>query len=441
MELNNIAILGLARSGIAAAYKIKSMNGAPFLSEFRKQNKVKDSTSLIRDFDCEFGGHTDRLFDFKTIIVSPGIPLLIPIIKKLKKNGNELISEIEFGFRIKNSDSKIIAVTGSNGKSTTVSLIHHFLKSAGFNSILAGNIGEAFTSFAIEKPGFDFIVLELSSFQLDLIKSFQADISAILNITPDHLNRYNSFDDYALSKFKIFQNNIENSIAIINSDDEVISKKIDEIKGSIKKFSMETKTDMYFDSENIRFGNNSYNLKKSKLIGQHNIQNIMAAILSTSDFIDDKNLYQNAINTFSPLSHRMEFCKKINGISFINDSKATNTDSVKFALKSFSNPVRIILGGSDKGEDFSILKPLLHKHSCKIYLIGETRNTMKNLFEKEHRIELFENLADCVIKAYKDAKNGDIVLLSPACASYDMFINFEDRGNKFKEIVKNLDEK
>jgi len=438
MNLDSIAILGLARSGIATAYKIKSLRGAPFLSEFKPKTEIDEANSLENDFECEFGGHTTKLLNYKTIIVSPGIPLTVPIIKKLIENGNELISEIEFGYRIKNKDSKIIAVTGSNGKSTTVSLIHHFLKTAGYKSILAGNIGAAFTSFNIEKQGINFIVLELSSFQLDLIKSFRAHISVILNITPDHLNRYDSFNDYALSKMRIFMNNSKKSISIINSDDKMTELHKDRIIGVIKKFSMNTLSDIYSKNEIIRFDSNYYDLKNSALIGQHNIQNVMAAILATADFIENKDLYQESINTFKPLPHRMEYCRKLNGISFINDSKATNTDSVNFALKSFSEPVHIILGGSDKGEDFSLLKPTLIKQAKKIYLIGETRDTMQNIFKDEFEVEIFENLTDCVKKAYMDAENGSIVLLSPACASFDMFENFEDRGNKFKKIVESL---
>ena len=199
-----IGILGMAKSGIAAAYKAKKMGLEPFVSEFKKENQINNSQEIRKNFKCEFSGHSEKLLDCDLLIVSPGIPLDIPILKKAKKKNLKFISEIEFGYKIKYPASKIIAITGSNGKSTTVSLIHHILKTAGYKSILAGNIGSALTSFPIEKPGIEFIVLELSSFQLELIEFFKADVAAILNITPDHLNRYNNFEEYTLAKFNIF---------------------------------------------------------------------------------------------------------------------------------------------------------------------------------------------------------------------------------------------
>ncbi|MDD4309945.1 MAG: Mur ligase family protein, partial [Candidatus Cloacimonetes bacterium] len=190
-------ILGMARSGIAAAYKIKELGGKAFLSELQWKDKIPSATQLMQDFPCEFGGHTNKLLSCDCLIISPGIPLDVPILVRAREKGIELISEIEFGFRIKAADSKIIAVTGSNGKSTTASLIHHILIKLGYSSILAGNIGDAFCGYPIHEPGFEFIVLEISSFQLDLISSFKPDVAVLLNITPDHMNRYNSFDDYA----------------------------------------------------------------------------------------------------------------------------------------------------------------------------------------------------------------------------------------------------
>jgi len=440
MNLKNkrIGILGMAKSGLAAAKKIHELGGIPFLSELKTEENINDSLFIKKRFDCEFGGHTEKLFNSDFIIVSPGIPLNIPILQKAKAKNIKLISEIELGYLLKHPASKIIAVTGSNGKSTTVSLIHHILQTAGYNSILAGNIGNALTSFPIEKKGIDFIVLELSSFQLDLIDTFKADVGVILNITPDHLNRYSSFDDYANSKMNIFKNQTENDLAILNLDDVMLSKFYHKINSTKKTFSLKSKADSYFDGNFIIHQKDRFSLKDTKLLGPHNISNIMASILAVSYLGINSEIIRKALKTFSPLPHRLEFITQINSVKFFNDSKATNTDSVKFALKSFGKPIKIIMGGSDKGEDFSVLNPLLKKHAKKIYLIGETTNVMKEIFKSVTDISTFTDFKKCIFTTFSEAEKGDIILLSPGCASFDMFNNFEERGNTFRKIVMEL---
>jgi len=231
------SILGSARSGIAAAYKIKELGGKAFISEFKAESEINNSDQLKKDFEIEFGGHTNRIFDCDILVVSPGVPSDLPILLKVKKKNIEIIGEIEFAYRIKAADSKIIAVTGSNGKSTTVSLIHHILQTAGYNSVLAGNIGIAASSLPLQEPGIDFIVLELSSFQLELVHKFRADVAAILNITPDHLNRYDNMNQYAAAKFNIFANQKPDDIAILNSDDQFISDFNYSLNAKLKTFS------------------------------------------------------------------------------------------------------------------------------------------------------------------------------------------------------------
>ncbi|NQV19526.1 MAG: UDP-N-acetylmuramoyl-L-alanine--D-glutamate ligase [Armatimonadetes bacterium] len=440
MNLKNkrIGILGMAKSGLAAAKKIQELGGIPFLSELKTEENINDSLFIKKRFECEFEGHTEKLFNSDLIIVSPGIPLNIPILQKAKAKKNKLISEIEFGYLLKHPASKIIAVTGSNGKSTTVSLIHHILQTAGYKSILAGNIGNALTSFPIDEKGIDFIVLELSSFQLDLIDTFKADVGVILNITPDHLNRYSSFDDYANSKMNIFQNQTENDLAIINLDDNTLLKFHHKISSIKKSFSLKSKADVYFDGNFIIHQKDKFSLTDTKLFGPHNIANIMASILAVSYLGINSEIIRKALKTFSPLPHRLEFITQINSVKFFNDSKATNTDSVKFALKSFAKPVRIIMGGSDKEEDYSVLNPLLKKHAKKIYLIGETANKMKEIFISAADISTFTDLKKCIFTAFSEAEKDDIILLSPGCASFDMFNNFEERGYTFKKIVTEL---
>ncbi|KQC11180.1 MAG: UDP-N-acetylmuramoylalanine--D-glutamate ligase [Candidatus Cloacimonas sp. SDB] len=439
-ENTRFGILGLARSGIAAAYKLKELGFSPFLSEFRSAEHIPAADRLKIDFECEFGEHTDRILSCTDVIVSPGIPLDIPILKKIKKNKIEIMSEIELGFLIKDASSKIIAITGSNGKSTTVSLIYDILKKSGYRTILAGNIGDAFTSFPIEKPGLDFIVLELSSFQLDLIKTFRADVAAILNLTPDHLNRYDSFEDYAHAKFQIYTNQTSSDYAIINLDDEIVNNFKDRIFVNKLHFSLKKNglNDIIFDGKKIIFENLKLKVKNLPVNGPHNIANIMAAVLAVSPFSVQAEDMKAAIEGFKGLEHRQEFVASVKNVKFYNDSKATNTESVKLALLSFKKPVRIIMGGAGKGEDYSVLNPYLKKTAKKVYLLGEAKSEMAETFKNIAEVEIFSDFRSAVEKSFADAHKGDTVLLSPACTSYDMFNNFEERGNFFKQIVREL---
>lgn len=433
------AVLGLARSGIAAAQKIRELGGTAFLSDSQPREKISGAEELARDFDCEFGGHSEKLFAFDTWIVSPGIPLDIPIIAQAREKGVELISEIEFAYRIKARDSRVIAVTGSNGKSTTVSLIHHILKNMGFNSILAGNIGAAFSSWPIEKPGLDFIVLEISSFQLDLIDSFLPDVGVLLNITPDHLNRYASFADYTASKFRLFANQSHENTAVICLDSPPIVQNQHLIKARLLRYSL-TQTppdcEAWLNRDVIQIGlRHKLPVADLKIRGPHNHANTMAALLAVDSLTHDLDFAIEAARSFEPLTHRLEFVALINGIFFYNDSKATNTDSVKSALSSFDKPIRVIMGGSDKGEDFAVLTPLLRENARKVYVTGDTALKMCSAWQDQVELACIEDFEDCVRAAFADSVPGDIVVLSPACASFDRFRNYEHRGETFKEIV------
>ncbi|MDP8210348.1 MAG: UDP-N-acetylmuramoyl-L-alanine--D-glutamate ligase [Candidatus Stygibacter australis] len=433
------AVVGMARSGIAAARKISELGGNVFLSDNKPVDKIPNAEELSRLYDCEFGGHSEKLLAVDCIIVSPGVPLSLPILQKARDQRIELISEIEFGYRVKSSDSRIICCTGSNGKSTTVSLIYHLLAGCGFKTVLGGNIGTPFTAFPIEKPGIDFIVLELSSFQLELIDEFKADAAIILNITPDHLDRYQSFEHYAETKFNIFHNQTENDLAIINLDDPIIQKMSDKIMATKKLFSLRNKTDGWKSGKKLRIGDTEYNITDLSIAGPHNEMNCLASLLAIEKYTKGKNAkIIKALKTFHSLPHRLEFIQSVNGIRFFNDSKATNTDAVKYALLSFTENVHIILGGSDKGEDFSILIPYLKPKNIHIYLIGATRKRMEAVFKGQINFLKCENMEDAVRMAYSKAIPGDIILLSPACASYDAFKNYIHRGETFCKIVQDI---
>ncbi len=435
-------VLGMARSGIAAAYQIKELGGSVLLSELGWKDKIPQAAELIKDFNCEFGGHTDKLLNCDCLIVSPGIPLTVPIIQSAKAKGIELISEIEFGFRIKHPDSKIIAVTGSNGKSTTASLINHILEKMEQKVILAGNIGDAFCSYPITKPGIDFIVLEISSFQLDLISSFKPDVAVLLNITPDHMNRYDSFDDYAASKANIFKYQNNNDAAVLFLDSSEVMRRTLNLKAHKYYFSLkdcQPKAYACLENKFIRFGlSTSVSIYDLGIKGPNNYANAMAAMLAVHALIPNAERIGEAVKGFKPLPHRLEFVGSVKGVSFYNDSKATNTDAVRSALFSFDRPIRIILGGSDKGEDFGVLTEDMQKQACKAYLTGDTQDQMRQAWLGKLPLVCIADFETCVKTAFEDSMVGDIIVLSPACASFDHFQNFEHRGEVFKQIVLDL---
>lgn len=446
-QTKKYGILGLARSGIAAAYKIRSMGGNCFLSDMKPESEIPDALKLKADFECEFGQHSDKLLNCDEWIVSPGIPLTAPIIKLGREHKIKIISELEFGFQVKADDSKVIAVTGSNGKSTTASLIAHIIAQSGRKCILAGNIGDAFCGFPIEQKGIDFIVLEVSSFQLDLIDSFRPDVALLLNVTPDHLNRYDSFEDYALSKFKIFKNQKQNDHAILNYDDDVIRQHTNLVGSQKHYFSLHgfvneiAELEAWISDRAIIVKDGlEFSIDDLQIKGPHNRANAMSAALACrSALIPDSDTI-SGLKSFTPLKHRLQFISTVRGVSFYNDSKATNTDSVKYALLSFEKPIRIIMGGSDKGEDFSVLTGLLKEKAKKVYLTGDTSDKMRKAWEGHLPVSVVDDFADCVKVAFREAIEGDVIVLSPACASYDKFRNFEHRGDTFINIVMKLGE-
>lgn len=435
-------ILGMARSGIAAAYKIRDLGGRAFLSEKGGRDSIPAANELEADFECEFGGHTDRLLECPVWIVSPGIPLSVPIIQRGLEAGVKMISEIEFGYQIKHPDSKIIAVTGSNGKSTTASLIHHILLGMGYRSILGGNIGAAFCSYPITKEGLDVIVLEVSSFQLDTIDGFRPDVAVLLNITPDHLNRYDSFDHYAASKFRIFQNQILTDTAVICVDSAPIVRDREKILSRQLTYSMvntHPDVDAWMNGVFIQMGpSHRISIHDLGIKGPHNHANAMAALLAVDALTGDMASAVEAARGFAPLSHRLEFVATICGVSFYNDSKATNTDSVISALVSFDKPIRVIMGGSDKGEDFGVMTDMLRKWAQKVYITGETEAKMRQAWLGKVPLVCVSDFEACIRAAFSESLAGDIIVLSPACASFDRFQNFEHRGNVFKEVVQSI---
>ena len=440
-----VAVIGLARSGLAAARKLKEIGADPFLSDIRSKEELKDIITIISDFEYELGEHSGKILNNKLIIVSPGVPLDIPILEKAREKEIPIWSELEFGFQlVKDTSSKIIAITGSNGKSTTTSLIHHILKESGKNALLAGNIGLPFTSFPIEKGEYDFIVLEVSSFQLDAIERFKPDIAVLLNITPDHLNRYHTFDAYRSSKLRIFENQTENNFAILNYDDDEC-KQLNKT-GLSKKifFSVKEKVNekVWFqdDKIQIKFGEVTLSLSCNELPirGLHNISNAVASSLVGVLCGLKPDQIIAALKSFKGLEHRLEWVAEIDERIFINDSKATNCVSVEKALTSFDKPINLIMGGSDKNENFSSLISLIKKNVINLIVLGETKTQIVRMFKKFVNTIEVSDLQEAVQTAYKISEPGEYILLSPGCASYDMYNNFEERGKHFKQLVNTI---
>ncbi|MCF6170864.1 MAG: UDP-N-acetylmuramoyl-L-alanine--D-glutamate ligase [Bacteroidales bacterium] len=444
---SEIVILGGGESGTGAALLARKKGIKVFLSDSNKIN-IKHK-SVLTHFDIEFeeGGHSpERILLAREVIKSPGIPDDIPLIKTIRKKGIPVISEIEFAARF--TSAKTICITGSNGKTTTALLIHHILKNAGLHVGLAGNIGESF-AWQVATKAHDVYVLEISSFQLDGMFGFKADIAILLNITPDHLDRYNNdFGQYAASKLRILQNQTQNEALIWCFDDPVLNKVMSNRKIAAKQYPFSIrrsgfKKGAYLKGKEIKIISNktelTMTLEQLALQGKHNIYNSMAAGIATK-LMDIRNeSIKQSLSDFHNVPHRLEYVSSVHGITFINDSKATNVNASWYALEDMEKPVVWIAGGIDKGNDYESLVPLVKEKVKAIVCLGKDNTHLHEVFGGS--VDLMVDTvsaAGAVEAAYNLARKGEIVLLSPACASFDLFENYEDRGNQFKEAVKKL---
>lgn len=441
-----IVVLGAGESGAGAAYLAKQQGYDVFVSDF---GVIADKYKMqLQEWNIRFEErqHTEsEILSATEVIKSPGIPDKAPIIKKLAEKGVPVISEIEFAARY--TDAKLICITGSNGKTTTTSLTYHILKNAGLNVGLAGNIGKSF-AYQVATENFDHYVLEISSFMLDNMYQFKADMAVLLNITPDHLDRYDyKMENYVASKFRVTQNQTADDYFIYCADDPETIKGMAgrEFKAQLLPFSIEQKVEpgAYLDNQDIIINTSQAHFKMSitelALQGKHNIYNSMASgILAKVLHIRSKTVRESMAD-FQNIEHRLEFVAKISGISFINDSKATNVNSTWYALESMSTDVVLILGGVDKGNDYGMLRDLVQQKVKAIVCLGKDNKRIHDAFEDD--VDIIVNTssaAEAALVAYHLAAKGDTVLLSPACASFDLFKNYEDRGNQFKQAVKEL---
>ncbi|MFN4235153.1 MAG: UDP-N-acetylmuramoyl-L-alanine--D-glutamate ligase [Bacteroidia bacterium] len=443
---NKIVVLGARESGTGAAILAKAKGYDVFVSDKGKIADKFKHTLLQHQIKFEEEQHTEsEILSADEIIKSPGIPDKADLIVKAKQMGIPIISEIEFAARFTNA--KKICITGSNGKTTTTLLTYHILKKAGLNVGLAGNVGKSFAAM-VANENHDYYVLELSSFQLDDMFDFKAEIAVLLNITPDHLDRYEyKMENYVNSKFRITQNQTEHDFFIFCMDDSEINKGISqkEIKAKKIPFSIFQKLEegawLNNNQININLNNNPLTMTVEELAlqGKHNIYNSMAAGIAARILDIRKEIIRESLSDFQNIEHRLEYVAKINDIEFINDSKSTNVNSAWYALESFDKPIIWIAGGVDKGNDYSMLKDLVKAKVKAIVCLGKDNKKLIKAF-KDIVPTIIETSSaeEAVGVAYRLGKKGDVVLLSPACASFDLFENYEDRGNKFKIAVRAL---
>ena len=448
--MSRIVVLGGAESGVGAAVLAKVKGFDVFLSDKGKIADKYVETLKKWDIPYEEGGHTDSLIlNADEVVKSPGIPSSAPMVKLLEEKGIHIVSEIEFAGRY--DSAKKICITGSNGKTTTTSLIYYLLQQAGLNVGLGGNIGASY-AYQVATQKHDYYVLEISSFQLDNCYDFRPDIAIITNITPDHLDRYEyKMENYVRSKFRIIRNLRSDDCFIFDSDDAITV-------GHLSKIVTQAKMLPFTQKENVELEQGAFvrdgkmvvryekdecdlYLEELALGGKHNIYNSMAAALAAKASGIDNKIIRNSLETFQPIEHRLEPVLSVKGALYINDSKATNVDSAWYALECQKKPVVWIAGGTDKGNDYSVLFDLVKEKVKALVCLGVDNAKLHASFGPilgEARIKDAGSAEEAVKLASEFAADGDVVLLSPCCASFDLFKNYEDRGKKFKEAVRNL---
>lgn len=447
MEIHGkkISIIGAERSGIGAAKLAKRLGAIPFVSDMSSAEKLKANFNELEskgiDFECN--GHTEKVYDCEFLVTSPGVPSESAVLTEAKRKGIKVISELEFASMF--CKGKVIAITGTNGKTTTTALCAHTLNSAGIKCFEAGNIGLAFSEIVMDVSENDFVALEISSFQLDHIDQFAPYISIILNITPDHLDRYNnSFEKYIASKMNIGINQSSEQYFISNYDDKEIPElSNDKVQRFYFSLNSTVENGSYISNGMFIFSRNNlgeelFDVNKLSLKGLHNRQNALAVLTAAKLAGCTNESIEKSFATFKGVEHRLEFVRSLDDVEYINDSKATNVNSVWYALQSFNKPIYLILGGKDKGNDYDSITELVKKNVKKIYAIGSSAEKIKLHFDSFIDVTIVPSLVETVLAAREEAKSGSVVLLSPACASFDMFDNYEHRGKVYKDAVMRL---
>lgn len=437
--------MGLARSGAGAANLLDSLGAAVTVTDSKTEESLKSySDILTKGVHKVLGSHPGELFTkADLIVVSPGVPLTVSPLAKAREAGVEIIGELELAFLV--SDSPFIAITGTNGKSTTTSLTGEMLKAAGMKSYVGGNLGNALTEEPGSLKGQDFVIAEVSSFQLEAIRAFRPRISAVLNITQDHLDRYADMAGYTEAKAAVFRNQRDGDVLVLNADDPPTAALKARAACKVVWFS---RKDVVEDGVYLKDGvvtsvsggkaTEVIQADEVRIKGAHNLENAMAAAAISLAAGVRPEVVAKVLREFPGLEHRMEFVRELEGVTYINDSKGTNVGAVEKSLESFKQPVILIAGGLDKHSDFTPLAPAVKERVKKLILIGKAADVMNDALGAQTDTVRAATLADAVKLSHDSASPGDVVLLSPACASFDMFKDFEDRGRQFKQIVSNL---
>ena len=440
---NKILILGFARSGYEAAKVLLKRGNTVYLTDMKTEHDESQMKEL-EELGIHFvlGEHPDDLLDssFDYLIKNPGVPIDHKYVLKAKELGIEVINEVEMAYRLLPKDIKFVGITGTNGKTTTTTLIYKFLLQDGKRAHLTGNIGYPLCSFLDKLESGDIIVMETSCQQLENLSKFNPDIAVMTNLSPAHVDFFKTYENYKRVKTKIFQNHTKDNIAILNLESEDVIESTKDIKSTVKYFSSKKEINgCYLKDEAIYYYDEKIvNLNDIQLIGVHNYENIMAAIMVVKELGVSNDSITAVLKDFKGVEHRIEYVRELNGVKYYNDSKATNIKATQIALSSFKNPVIILLGGLDRGHDFFELKDYM-KYVKHIVALGQCRNRVEE-FAKELGIPCtnVETMKEAVPAAYAVAQEGDTVLLSPASASWDQYKKFEDRGDEFKKLVNEL---
>jgi UDP-N-acetylmuramoylalanine--D-glutamate ligase len=447
MELKDkrVLVVGLGKSGVASALFLKARGARVTVSDTKSGDELRNEIPVLLDHGIavETGGHGERTFrEQDLIVVSPGVPVDAPLLERVRSLGGRVIGEIELAAQF--LPGRIVAITGSNGKTTTTTLAGEILTVGGFPTLVGGNIGTPAISLTERAKPETVIVLEVSSFQLETIQTFRPKVAVVLNVTPDHLDRHKTFEIYADAKARIFENQKGDDFAVLNADDPTCVAMAADTRAQVFCFSrqQEVKQGAWVHEGDILFRDGARQreimlVSEISLKGAHNLENVLAAVCASALMGCAPEKIRQAVHNFKAVEHRLEFVATIGGVDYYNDSKATNVDATIKALESFPANVHLILGGKDKGSDYSVLNDLLRERVKRVYTIGAAAAKIESQI-KNVEIEHSETLENAIRKAHAIAEPGDVVLLAPACASFDQFKNYEQRGHVFKEIVQRL---
>ncbi|HOV33774.1 MAG TPA: UDP-N-acetylmuramoyl-L-alanine--D-glutamate ligase [Candidatus Hydrogenedens sp.] len=444
-SLTRALVIGAGKTGISCAKLLKKQGKKVIVNDIKKGDELSNATQFLENLGVPyiFGEHPESLLsEVDFVIVSPGISPKIPILEEARNRGIPVLGEFEYAWYF--ADSPVIAVTGTNGKTTVTCWINHTLKELGFNTALAGNNDTPLSDIVAEPVAYDWIVAELSSYQLEYTHFFHPRVAAVLNVTPDHISRHPTLQEYADTKCKIFQNQTEQDAAVINSDDEWVSKM--NMPPSVKKlcFSLETEVQGAWVKPD---GEESYILFNKDILGKvsqiplkgkHNLANALAVLTIVSSLSIPPEKVYKAMNSFKGVPHRIEFLGSKNGVAFYNDSKSTNVESLRVALESFQQSVILIAGGRGKGASYKPLRQLVQEKVCFLITLGEDAQKIEDAFSDLVQVERVQSMEEAVKVAWQHSLPGSAILLSPACASFDMYPNFEIRGEHFRKCVKQL---